>query len=101
MEIFHPGLNHFLGLGAALLGLGLYGIITRKNAFSRLIGIQLILSACNIILVSFSRFEIIGPEGQVLPVFIIIIGSLQILSFASIINKYKNTSRSTETEIID
>lgn len=101
MEIFHVGLNHFLGLSAALLGLGLFGIIARKNAFSSLIGIQLLLSACNIILVSFSRFEVIGPEGQVLPVFIIIIGSLQILSFASIINKYRDTHKHTEPERID
>ena len=98
MELFHAGLNHFIALGCVLFGLGLYGIITRENPLSWLIGIQLILSACNIILVSFSRFENIGPEGQVLPVFIIIIGCLQILSFAAIINRYNSNSKSSEQE---
>ena len=94
MEIFHTGLNHFHCLSTLLFGLGLYGIITRKNPLSWLIGIQLILSGINIALVAFSRYQNSGNEGQVLPVFIIIAGSFQIISAASIIARYYRNLKS-------
>ncbi len=91
MGIFHIGLNHFLGLGAILFSLGLYGIITRKNPVSWLLGIELMLSAIIIILLALSRFQDSGTEGQVVPVFIIIIGSFQIAAAAAIaLLYYKN-----------
>jgi NADH-quinone oxidoreductase subunit K len=101
MEIFRIGLNHFLGLSALLFGLGLYGIITRKNPLSWLIGIQLLLSAINIALVAFSRYQNSGNEGQVLPVFIIIAGTFQIICAASIIFRYyKNSGSVTDNNLI-
>jgi NADH-quinone oxidoreductase subunit K len=94
MGIFSVGLNHFLGLGAILFGLGLYGIITRKNAISWLIGIELMLSAIIIILIAFSRYQDSGTEGQAAPVFIIIIGSIQVAGAAAIaLLYYKNNPK--------
>lgn len=50
MEI---GLNHYLVLSAILFGLGLFAMISRKNAILVLMGIELILNAANINLVAF------------------------------------------------
>ena len=50
------GLPHFLTISAVLFSLGLYGIITKRNAVMLLMGIELVLNAANINFVAFSRF---------------------------------------------
>ena len=57
MEI---GLNHYLVLGAILFGLGLFAMISRKNAILVLMGIELMLNAANINLVAFSHYGGLG-----------------------------------------
>jgi len=43
----HVTLEHFLVISAILFSLGIAGVLTRRNAISLLIGIELILnSAC-------------------------------------------------------
>ncbi|MCU0372396.1 MAG: NADH-quinone oxidoreductase subunit K, partial [Ignavibacteria bacterium] len=57
MEI---GLNHYLVLGAVLFGLGLYAMISRRNAVLVLMGIELILNAANINLVAFFLLSLVS-----------------------------------------
>ncbi len=40
-------LEHFLVVGLALFGLGLFTVLTRRNAIGILMGIELILNAAN------------------------------------------------------
>ena len=42
------GLNHYLAVSSILFALGIYGVITRKNAVMVLMGVELILNAANI-----------------------------------------------------
>lgn len=51
------GLNHFLVLSAILFSLGLFGVMTRRNAVVVLMGIELILNAANLNLVAFSKYS--------------------------------------------
>ena len=51
------GLNHYLVLSAILFSLGLFGIMTRRNAVVVLMGVELILNAANLNLVAFSKFN--------------------------------------------
>ena len=67
-----PGLNHFLILSALLFSLGVYAILSRRNAIMVLMGIELILNAANINFIAFSRVHTLNPEtGQVFVIFII------------------------------
>ncbi len=50
-----PALTSFLLLGAALFCIGVYGVLTRRNAVAILMAIELMLNAANINLVAFSR----------------------------------------------
>ena len=52
-ETLEIGLNHYLFVSGALFALGIYGIVTRKNAVMVLMGIELILNASNINFVAF------------------------------------------------
>jgi NADH-quinone oxidoreductase subunit K len=43
-------------LAAAVFAIGLFGVLTRRNAVGILLGIELMLNAVNINLVAFARF---------------------------------------------
>ncbi len=43
-------------LAAAVFSIGLFGVLTRRNAVGILLGIELMLNAVNINLVAFARF---------------------------------------------
>jgi NADH-quinone oxidoreductase subunit K len=65
-------LQPYLLLAAIVFGIGLFGVITRRNTIGILLGIELMLNAVNINLVAFSRFW--GSEtGMVFTVFAICI----------------------------
>lgn len=70
MEI---GLQHYLILSAIIFGLGLYALVSRRNAILVLMGIELILNAANINLIAFSRYSGLGVDGHVISVFVIIL----------------------------
>jgi NADH:ubiquinone oxidoreductase subunit K len=50
------GLGHYLVVSTLLFCLGLYGVLTRRNAVAILMGIELMLNAGNINLVAFNRY---------------------------------------------
>ena len=49
-------LGAYLTLAAAVFAIGLFGVLTRRNAVGILLGIELMLNAVNINLVAFARF---------------------------------------------
>jgi NADH:ubiquinone oxidoreductase subunit K len=50
-------LNAYLVLAALVFAIGLFGVLTRRNAIGILLGIELMLNAVNINLVAFARFH--------------------------------------------
>ncbi|NOX18101.1 MAG: NADH-quinone oxidoreductase subunit NuoK [Chlorobi bacterium] len=88
--MLHVGLEHFLFVAAILFSLGLYGIITRKNAIMVLMGIELVLNAANINFVAFSRFGNYGLGGQIIALFVIILAAAEAaIALAIVLNVYK------------
>jgi len=51
------GLSSYLVLAALMFSIGLFGVLTRRNAVGILLGIELMLNAVNINLVAFARFH--------------------------------------------
>src|SRR2546428_13705027 len=66
------GLTHYLVVSALLFCLGLYGILTRRNAVAILMGIELMLNAANINLVAFNRFVAPGAVARLIFALVII-----------------------------
>jgi NADH-quinone oxidoreductase subunit K len=61
-------LQSYLLLTAALFAIGMYGLLTRRNAVGMLLSIEIMANAVNINLVAFSRYH--GAVlGQVFAVF--------------------------------
>ena len=63
-------LRLFLTLAAALFSLGVYGILTRRNAIGVLLSVELMANAVNLNLAAFGAY-IAGPEGQTFTLFAI------------------------------
>ncbi len=83
--------NHFLILSAILFGLGLYAMISRRNAILVLMGIELILNSANINLIAFSKFGALGVDGQMISIFVIILAVAEAaIALAIILNLYNN-----------
>lgn len=84
------GLNHFLILSALIFCLGLYNVITRRNAVGLLMGVELILNAASINLVAFSHFNGNALAGQVFAVFVIVLAASEAaVALAIVVAIYK------------
>lgn len=71
-------LEYFLLIAAALFCIGIYGLITSRNAVRVLMSIELLLNSVNLNLMAFSNF--IDPEGikgQVFAVFVITVAAAE------------------------
>ena len=71
------GLSHYLIVSAALLSLGVMGLLTRRNSVNVLMCVELILNSANINLVAFSRFGAGNLEGQLFAVFVIVVAAAE------------------------
>ena len=71
------GLNHYLVVGGILFSLGLYSVLTRRNAISILMGVELILNSANINYVAFSHFGSGNVEGQIYAIFVIMLAAAE------------------------
>lgn len=89
----------WLIVAAALFCIGLYGVLSRRNAIGVLMGIELMLNAVNVNLVAFWRY--ITPQaltGQVFAIFVITVAAAEAaVGLAIIIAAY----RRRDTVIVD
>ena len=85
-------LQSYLVIAAILFSMGIYGVITRKNAVAILMGIELILNSANINFIAFGRFNGVGSvDGQIFSIFVIVLAAAEAaVALAIIINLFKN-----------
>ena len=83
----------FLGVGVALFILGLLCVMTRKNAISVLMGVELILNSAALNFVTFSYYTTGNLLGQGAAVFIIILAAAEAaVALAIFLNIYRTIS---------
>lgn len=83
-------LQHFLFISAALFCLGLFAVITRKNAIQILIGIELMLNAAILNLVAFGKYDKVDNTGQMFALFVIVLAAAAVaVALVIIMNLYK------------
>ena len=94
------GLYHFLFISTILFALGIFGIVTRKNAVMVLMGIELILNAANINFIAFARYGNFGFQGQLMALFVIVLAAAEAaIALAIVLNIYKVFSSVNVDEI--
>jgi len=66
-------------LSSALFGIGVYGVLARRNAVLALMGVELMLNAANLNLIAFDVwFRDVLVSGQVFTLFIIALAAAEI-----------------------
>lgn len=90
-------LQHYLILAAILFCIGLYGAVSKKNAISVFMSIELMLNSVNINLVAFNRF--LKPdilEGHTFAIFIIAVAACEVaVGLAIILSLYRHRKSTT------
>jgi len=85
-------ISWYLIVAAALFSLGLFGVLARKNAVAILLGVELMLNAVNINLVTFWRYN--APEtvtGQVFAIIVFAVAAAEVaVGLALVISIYRN-----------
>jgi NADH:ubiquinone oxidoreductase subunit K len=112
-------LSWYLIFAAALFSIGLYGVLSRKNAIAILMGIELMLNAVNVNLVAFWRYRTIslsaltpsstpgypstlgqGIAGQVFAVIVFAVAAAEVaVGLALFISIYRRRSTVAADEI--
>ncbi|MBK7227876.1 MAG: NADH-quinone oxidoreductase subunit NuoK [Ignavibacteriales bacterium] len=101
------GLNHFLVVSTLLFSMGIYAIVTRKNAIMVLMGVELILNSANINFIAFSQFgnrgidgNLFGLHGHLIALFVIVLAAAEAaIALAIVLNIYKTLSTVNIDEI--
>ncbi len=92
-------LNHYLVLAAALFCIGLYGVLTSRNALRVVVCVELILNAVNLNLAAFSSY--VAPKEAVgvnFVIFLIVVAAAEVgLALAVIIT----LNRTSDISLID
>ena len=94
-------LQHYLILAAILFCIGLYGAVSKKNAISVFMCIELMLNSVNINLVAFNRF--LKPDvlaGHTFAIFVIAVAACEVaVGLAIIILLYRHRKSTTIDDI--
>lgn len=85
-------LTSYLALAAILFSIGLYGVLTKRNAVMVLFCIELMLNAVNINLIAFSKFGLFpNLTGQIFTLFTITVAAAEAaVGIAILIALYRN-----------
>jgi NADH-quinone oxidoreductase subunit K len=92
-------LNWYLIVAAALFCIGLYGVLSRRNAIGILMGIELMLNAVNINLVAFWRY--VKPEAMAGQVFAIMVYTVAAAEAAVGLALFIAIYRSRDTVVVE
>jgi len=83
-------LNDFMMVSVVLFCIGLFIIVSKKNAIQILIGIELMLNAAILNLVAFGKYDKINNSGQLFALFAIVLAAATTaVVLAIILNVYR------------
>lgn len=84
------GLNDFMIVSVVLFCIGLFIIVSKKNAIQILIGIELMLNAAILNLVAFGKYDRANNGGQMFALFAIVLAAATTaVALAIILNVYR------------
>lgn len=94
-------LSWYLILAAALFSIGLFGVLSRKNAVAILLSVELMLNAVNINLVAFWRYgNIVNMAGQVFSIIVFAVAAAEVaVGLALVISVYRRFNTVVADEI--
>ncbi len=96
----HPVVPYLVA--AALFGLGIHGVLTRRNAVLLLMAVELLLNAVNLVLVTADTTvrAVLPDSGQVFALFVIVLAAAEVgVGLALILALYRSRASIAVDEI--
>ena len=92
-------LEHYIVVSIVLFCLGLLGVIIRRNLIVMYMGLELMLNAANLALVSFSHFRG-NLDGQIMVFFVITVAAAEVaVGLALIVALYRKRQTTDVTDL--
>ena len=89
--------SYYLFLAAVLFTIGALGVLLRRNAIIVFMGVELMLNATNLALVTFSRMH--GAlDGQVMALFVMVVAAAEVVVGLAIIMAIFRARRSASVD---
>ncbi len=83
---------YYLALAAILFSIGIFGVLTRRNAIGILMSLELMFNAANINFVAFNKYVVTDSMiGQMFAIFIVVIAAAEaVVGLAIVLLLYRN-----------
>src|SRR6266511_6460206 len=100
-EAFMVPLSWYLIFAALLFSIGLFGVLSRRNAVAILLGIELMLNSVNINLAAFWRYgDVLQMAGQVFAIIVFAVAAAEVaVGLALVISVYRRRNTVVADEI--
>ena len=84
-------LSWYLILSALLFSIGLFGVLSRRNAVAILLGVELMLNSVNVNLAAFWRYgDVMDMAGQVFAIIVFAVAAAEVaVGLALVISVYR------------
>lgn len=93
-------ISHFLLISAGLFAIGLFIVLTKRNLIQVLIGIEFMLNAAVLNLVTFGKYDKLNNSGQVFALFVIVLAAASVaVALAIVLNVYRQYKTIDPTKI--
>lgn len=93
-------IEYYVWLCTALFAIGVFGVLTRRNAIIVLMCIELMLNAVNLLLAAFSTY-LSDATGQIMVFFIMLVAAAEAaVGLGILVMIYRNT-KSTDISLLD
>jgi len=89
--------DYYLYLSAVLFSIGALGVLVRRNAIVVFMCVELMLNACNLAFVTFSRVHG-NLDGQVFAFFVMVVAAAEVVVGLAIIMTIFRTRRSASVD---
>ncbi|GAA1726885.1 MULTISPECIES: NADH-quinone oxidoreductase subunit NuoK [Streptosporangiales] len=89
--------THYLVLSGLLFAIGAMGVLIRRNAIVVFMCVELMLNACNLAFVTFSR-QVGNLEGQIIAFFVMVVAAAEVVVGLAIIVTIFRTRRSASVD---
>ena len=90
-------LDHYIYLSVLLFAIGTATVLIRRNAIVVFMGVELMLNAANLALVTFSRMHG-GLDGQVMALFVMVVAAAEVVVGLAIIMAIFRARRSASVD---
>ena len=93
-------IGHILTVSLLMFGIGVVGVMVRRNAILVLMSVELMLNAANLNFVAFARAHG-SPVGQVFPVFVITVAAGEVAVGLAILIAFFRNKQSVNLNDVD